>query len=84
MTDGEALALAAEVSVDSDADVLALDSVSALGSGKNCSLFCNGKRVTPDEDAMRLGGNKTHVCPRNFWPTDMNLKQKRGPSAWRM
>ncbi len=63
LTDSEALALAAEVSVDAEDIGLALDAWGDLGSGKNFSLFCNGKRVTPDEDAARLGGNKTHVRP---------------------
>ncbi len=63
LTDSEALALAAEVSVDAEDVGLALDAWGDLGSGKNFSLFCNGKRVTPDEDAARLGGNRTHVRP---------------------
>ena len=37
------------------------DDAWSLASGKNVSLYCNGKKVGPEEDAVLLGGNKTKV-----------------------
>lgn len=33
----------------------------SLACGKNVSLYCNGKEVTPEDDATLLGGNQTKV-----------------------
>lgn len=37
------------------------DNAWSLACGKNVSLYCNGKEVTPEDDATLLGSNKTKV-----------------------
>ena len=52
--------MAADASTDLDG--MAVGSVWAdVASEKKCSLYCNGKKVTPEEDAVQLGSNKTQV-----------------------
>ena len=60
LSDAEALALAEDASLDLGGVALGDDAWS-LASGKNVSLYCNGKKVTPEEDATLLGSNKTKV-----------------------
>lgn len=52
--------MAADASMDLEG--MAVGSVwSDVASEKKCSLYCNGKKVTPEEDAVQLGSNKTQV-----------------------
>ena len=52
--------MAADASMDLEG--MAVGSVWAdVASEKKCSLYCNGKKVTPEEDAVQLGSNKTQV-----------------------
>ena len=60
LSDAEAFALAEDASLDLGGVALGDDAWS-LASGKNVSLYCNGKEVTPEEHATQLGGNKTKV-----------------------
>ena len=60
LSDAEAYAMAADASMDLEG--MAVGSVWAdVASEKKCSLYCNGKKVTPEEDAVQLGSNKTQV-----------------------
>lgn len=60
LSDAEAYAMAADASMDVEG--MAVGSVWAdVASDKKCSLYCNGKKVIPEEDAVQLGSNKTQV-----------------------
>ena len=61
LSDAEAYAMAADASMDLEGMAVGSGVWADVASGKNCSLYCNGKKVTPEEDAVQLGSNKTQV-----------------------
>ena len=65
LSDAEAIALAEDASLNLGGVALGDDAWS-LACGKNVSLYCNGKEVTPEEDSTLLGSNQTKV-PSLTW-----------------